>query len=147
MEWTPEDIRSFKDRHKLTAESMAVMLGCNRSYIFLLMKGERTPGGGLCRLLDCLDTKAAEENKVETIIDEGDIYDGVSRSVKPVKRSELGEKTNFPHCYAMMAIQDLKKITKGDPEGLGALEEVEIYINSQKAEFAKVTIKKKKSTQ
>ena len=57
MEWTPEAIRSFKDRHGLTGDSMAEMLGCNRSYVFLLMKGQYKPSDILCKLLDCLDEK------------------------------------------------------------------------------------------
>jgi DNA-binding XRE family transcriptional regulator len=57
LEWTPEAIRGFKERHKLTAPAMAEMLGCNRSYVFLLMKGQYTPSTILCRLLDCLDEK------------------------------------------------------------------------------------------
>jgi len=57
MEWTPEAIRSFKERHGLTAPAMAAMLGLTRSYIFHLMKGQKTPSDILCRLLDCLDEK------------------------------------------------------------------------------------------
>jgi DNA-binding XRE family transcriptional regulator len=55
LEWTPAAIRSFKDRHSLTAPAMAAMLGINRSYVFLLMKGQYKPSDILCRLLDCLD--------------------------------------------------------------------------------------------
>lgn len=55
MIWTPDAIRGFKDRHRLTAESMAELLGINRSYVFLLMKGQKTPSNMLCRLLVCLD--------------------------------------------------------------------------------------------
>lgn len=57
MEWTPDAIRSFKDRHGLTADAMAELLGINRSYVFLLMKGQKTPSDILCRLFDCLDEK------------------------------------------------------------------------------------------
>jgi transcriptional regulator with XRE-family HTH domain len=69
LKWTPEAIREFKERHKLTAPAMAELLGCNRSYVFLLMKGERQAGGVLCKLLDCLDekmnttTETGKENK------------------------------------------------------------------------------------
>lgn len=57
MEWTPEAIRGFKKRHKLTAPGMAAMLGINRSYVFLLMKGQCKPSEIIQRLLDCLDSK------------------------------------------------------------------------------------------
>jgi DNA-binding XRE family transcriptional regulator len=57
VEWTPEAIRGFKDRHKLTAPAMAELLGINRSYVFLLMKGQYIPSSILCKLLDCLDEK------------------------------------------------------------------------------------------
>ena len=62
MEWTPDAIRSFKDRHGLTGDGMAAMLGINRSYVFLLIKGQKTPSSILCRLLDCLD-KNSETGK------------------------------------------------------------------------------------
>lgn len=65
MEWTPDAIRNFKDRHGLTGDSMAEILGCNRSYVFLLMKGQKTPSGMLCRLLDCLDGKMPTETGKE----------------------------------------------------------------------------------
>jgi DNA-binding XRE family transcriptional regulator len=55
VEWTPDAIRGFKERHGLTADKMADMLGINRSYVFLLMKGQYKPSDILCRLLDCLD--------------------------------------------------------------------------------------------
>jgi len=61
VEWTPEAIRDFKNRHKLTAPAMAEMLGINRSYVFLLMKGQYKPSDILCRLLDCLDGKMKTE--------------------------------------------------------------------------------------
>jgi len=57
VEWTPEAIRSFKERHGLTADRMAELLGCNRSYIFLMMKGQFKPSSILCKLFDCLDEK------------------------------------------------------------------------------------------
>jgi plasmid maintenance system antidote protein VapI len=57
MVWTPEAIRDFKRRHNLTAPAMAEILGVNRSYIFLLMNGQKTPSEIIQRLLDCLDSK------------------------------------------------------------------------------------------
>jgi len=55
LEWTPEAIRSFKDRHGLTAPAMAAMLGITRVYVFQLMNGQKKPSDILNRLLDCLD--------------------------------------------------------------------------------------------
>lgn len=63
MEWTPDEIRSFKERHNLTADKMAKLLGVNRSYIFLLLNGQRKAGGVLCRLLECLDEKMLREKE------------------------------------------------------------------------------------
>lgn len=57
MKWTPEDIKGFKERHNLTAESMGNILGVTRSYIFLLIKGEKSPSKVLCKLLDMMDEK------------------------------------------------------------------------------------------
>jgi len=65
VEWTPDAIRNFKDRHGLTGASMAEILGCNRSYVFLLMKGQKTPSDMLCRLLDCLYEKMTTETGKE----------------------------------------------------------------------------------
>ncbi len=63
MEWTPQNIRGFKEKHRLTASAMAKLLGCNQSYVFLLMQGEREPSTILCRLLDCLDQKSKTKRK------------------------------------------------------------------------------------
>ena len=61
MEWTPEAIRSFKERHGLTADRMAELLGCNRSYVFLMMKGQFKPSTILCKLFDCLEEKMSKK--------------------------------------------------------------------------------------
>ncbi len=63
MEWTPEAIRSFKERHCLTAPAMAAMLGITRVYVFHLMNGHKTPSDILNRLLDCLDEKMSTTTK------------------------------------------------------------------------------------
>lgn len=57
VEWTPEEIRSFKDRHCLTGDSMAATLGVTRSYVFQLMSGYKTPSDTIKLLLSCLDEK------------------------------------------------------------------------------------------
>jgi transcriptional regulator with XRE-family HTH domain len=59
--WTPEMIKGFKEQHKLTADRMAELLGINRSYVFLLLKGQKTPSEMLSRLLECLDEKLKRE--------------------------------------------------------------------------------------
>ena len=61
MEWLPDEIRSFKERHGLTGDSMATMLGVTRSYIFQLMNGHKTPSDTIKRLLNCLDEKKTTE--------------------------------------------------------------------------------------
>lgn len=57
MMWAPEEIKGFKERHKLTAENMGNILGVTRSYIFLLIKGEKSPSKVLCKLLELMDEK------------------------------------------------------------------------------------------
>jgi len=63
MKWTPEDIGAFKERHALTADKMAAMLGVSRSYIFLLLNGQRNASGVLCRLLECLEEKMMRDKE------------------------------------------------------------------------------------
>ena len=63
MEWTPEEIKSFKERHSLTGDSMAATLGVTRSYVFQLMNGYKTPSDTIKRLLSCLDEKTTETGK------------------------------------------------------------------------------------
>ena len=63
MEWTPEAIKDFKERHGLTGNSMAATLGVTRSYVFQLMNGYKTPSETIKRLLNCLDEKTTETGK------------------------------------------------------------------------------------
>jgi len=63
MEWTADEIRGFKEKYGLTADKMAALLGVNRSYIFLLLNGQRKAGGVLSRLLECLDEKMMREKE------------------------------------------------------------------------------------
>ena len=63
MEWTPEEIKGFKERHGLTGNSMAATLGVTRSYVFQLMNGYKTPSETIKRLLSCLDEKTTETGK------------------------------------------------------------------------------------
>jgi len=63
MEWTPEAIKAFKERHGLTGDSMAATLGVTRSYVFQMMNGYKTPSDTIKRLLSCLDEKTTETGK------------------------------------------------------------------------------------
>lgn len=57
MIWSPEEIKRFKERHKLTSVNMGNLLGVTRIYIFLLIKGEKRPSKVLCKLLEMMDEK------------------------------------------------------------------------------------------
>lgn len=48
--------------------------------------------------------------------------------LKPLK---VGEKQNLCHNYAVMAMTNMDRIQKGDPQGRGALLEVLDYINQR----------------
>ena len=62
MEWTTEAIKGFKEKHNLSAENLAELLGCNKSYVFMLLRGKRQASGILCRLLDCLSENLSVVN-------------------------------------------------------------------------------------
>jgi len=123
VEWTPEAIRNFKDRFALTAGQMSEMLGCNRSYIFLLLKGERQPSEILCKLLDCLNKNTADDGNNEPVVSEIVAKKGHIKPEPQLSALQLSQ----------IAISQLRKITINDPERIKAFEEIERYIWIQKA--------------
>lgn len=141
MEWTPETIRSFKDRHKLTAEKMAEMLGCNRSYVFLLMKGERKPSHIVCRLLECLDAKEVDNKPLAPCqTPEESEHDAAVIASVTVTPKIFGGAFE----WSTMAISHLERIQSHDPDRMKALDEVEEFVRQQKEIVPKQ--KKRKST-
>lgn len=62
-EWTPVEIRDFRERLGLYQKDFAVRLGVTRQYIGWLEKGVRRPGKTLRILLNYLEEKHARRRK------------------------------------------------------------------------------------
>jgi len=56
-EWTPEQIRDFRQRLNLYQKDFAEMLKITRTYVVHLEKGVKRPGEMLKAFLDCLEEK------------------------------------------------------------------------------------------
>jgi predicted transcriptional regulator len=53
--WTPQDIRKFRTRFKLSQKALAKLVGVAENYIYLLEAGDRRPGKSLCLLFDFIE--------------------------------------------------------------------------------------------
>ncbi len=53
--WTPEDIKAFRQRFNLTQKELAKLIGVSSNYIYLLEKGVRRPGKTLQLFFECLE--------------------------------------------------------------------------------------------
>jgi DNA-binding XRE family transcriptional regulator len=62
--WTPDKIKSFRQRLGLTQKAFGELVGVTRMYVIYLEKGVRTPGKTLCILFDCIKSKENEKGKV-----------------------------------------------------------------------------------
>jgi DNA-binding XRE family transcriptional regulator len=53
--WTPQNIREFRTRFKLSQKALAELVGVQENYIYLLEKGDRRPGKSLALLFDFIE--------------------------------------------------------------------------------------------
>ncbi|WP_420264079.1 helix-turn-helix domain-containing protein [Candidatus Magnetominusculus dajiuhuensis] len=65
-EWTPTEIKAFRQRLNLYQKDFAAVLRVTEQYICNLEKGVKTPGDTLRALLDCLEQKENEKGKEVT---------------------------------------------------------------------------------
>ncbi len=62
-QWTPEEIKVFRQRLGLYQKDFATFLRVTVQYVCNLEKGVRTPGATMRALLDCLEEKENEKGK------------------------------------------------------------------------------------
>jgi len=62
-EWTPEDVKDFRQRLGLFQTQLGELLGVTGRYVSMLEGGERKAGPTLKRLLDCLEEKHSRKRK------------------------------------------------------------------------------------
>lgn len=55
--WTPDKIKSFRQRLGLTQKAFGELVGVTRMYVIYLEKGVRTPSKTLSILLSCMEKK------------------------------------------------------------------------------------------
>jgi len=62
-QWTPEDIKGFRQRLSLYQKDFAVLLRVTVQYVCNLEKGVRSPSNTMRALLDLLEEKENEKGK------------------------------------------------------------------------------------
>jgi DNA-binding transcriptional regulator YiaG len=62
-EWTPEEIRQFRESLKLSQKAFGELLGKTRNAIYYLERGEREASRTLKLLMDCIEEKHLRERK------------------------------------------------------------------------------------
>jgi DNA-binding XRE family transcriptional regulator len=50
--WKPKEIKAFRNSLGLSQVKMGELLGVSDNYVYMLEKGERSPGKSLCLLMD-----------------------------------------------------------------------------------------------
>ena len=66
-EWTPEEIKAFRERLNFFQKDMAPLLGVTREYVNYLEKGVKKPSRTLRLLLDCVERQLNEKEKGKEI--------------------------------------------------------------------------------
>lgn len=61
--WTPKEIKTLREKYKLSQPAMGNILGVSGNYIYLLEKGVKTPSKTLRLLLDCVERQLKENEK------------------------------------------------------------------------------------
>jgi DNA-binding XRE family transcriptional regulator len=56
-QWTPNQLKSFRGKYKLTQIKLGKLVGVTTNYIYLLEKGVKEPSKTLTLLLDCVEEK------------------------------------------------------------------------------------------
>ncbi len=64
-EWTPTEIKAFRQRLNLYQKDFAAILRVTEQYVCYLEKGVKTAGGSLKALLDCLEQKENEKEEAK----------------------------------------------------------------------------------
>jgi DNA-binding transcriptional regulator YiaG len=54
-QWTPEEIRDFRQRLGLYQKGLAALLRVSTNYVYLIEKGVRSPSNTMRALLDCIE--------------------------------------------------------------------------------------------
>jgi DNA-binding transcriptional regulator YiaG len=62
-QWTPDEIKAFRQRLNLYQKDFAGLLRVTEQYVCNMEKGVRTPGDTMKALLDCLEQKENEKGK------------------------------------------------------------------------------------
>lgn len=62
-DWTPKDIKTLREKYKLSQPAFGNLLGVSGNYIYLLEKGVRIPSKTLRLLLDCIENQKRGEVK------------------------------------------------------------------------------------
>ena len=62
-EWTSNQIKELRGKHKITQRALGDLLGVTTNYIYLLEKGVKQPSQTLQRLLDCFEEKLQREGR------------------------------------------------------------------------------------
>lgn len=55
--WTSKDIKSLRNKYKLSQKALSVRLGVTEHYIYYLERGVRKPSKSFKLLLDCIEEK------------------------------------------------------------------------------------------
>lgn len=63
--WIPKEIRAFRKKSELSQRAFGESLGVAGNYIYLLERGDRTPGKTLRILLDLLERQEKQKTKKE----------------------------------------------------------------------------------
>ena len=62
-QWTPKEIKDFRQWLKLYQKDFAALLRVTEQYICNLERGVRSPGATMRALLDCLENEKGKEVK------------------------------------------------------------------------------------
>jgi DNA-binding transcriptional regulator YiaG len=62
-EWTPGEIKTFREKRDLYQREFADLLGVTREYIVYLEKGVKKPGRTMRLFLDCLEKQFSKNEK------------------------------------------------------------------------------------
>ena len=62
-EWTPDDIKTLRDKKGLSQEAFGRLLGVTRNYVYYLEKGVKRQSKTLRLLLDCIQEKLKKERR------------------------------------------------------------------------------------
>ncbi|MBC8554195.1 MAG: helix-turn-helix domain-containing protein [Candidatus Brocadiales bacterium] len=62
-QWTPRQIKSFRESLKLTQQAFGELLGVTRMHIYYIERGEKNLSKTLKLLLDCIEAKQTKKGE------------------------------------------------------------------------------------